>query len=49
MSRIFFPLFTVCTSLYDVRTFVEENEDEFASIIANIRKILAADDNRLAA
>lgn len=34
----------LCTTLYDVRTFLEENESEFTAIVANIRKIVAADD-----
>lgn len=33
-----------CTTLYDVRASLEENEGEFTDMIANIRKILAADD-----
>jgi len=34
----------LCTTLYDVRTFLEQNESEFTAIITNIRKILLTDD-----
>lgn len=44
LTHILPSFLNVCTTLYDVRTFLEENESEFTAIVANIRKIVAADD-----
>jgi len=43
------PNFELCTTVHDVRTFLQTQDEGFAKVLQNIKTILATDDARRAA